>query len=501
MYNFNGLFIYDIANNHQGNLNHGLKIIDEVSNVSNKAGVCGALKFQFRNLDTFIHKDYIKSNESIHIQRFLNTRLSNDSFKEMKTRIKNNGLKTIATPFDEESVDLIDEFDIELVKIASCSANDWPLLDRISRINKPIVLSTGGLYIEQIDNVVDFLEKKKSDFSIMHCVPLYPTLPEDLQLNQISMLINRYPKHTIGFSTHEEPNNLSAIKIAYAKGARIFERHVGIETNDIKLNQYSSTPNQLKLWLDAYKEAKISCGAINRPPAKEEIISSIKSLRRGVFVRNKLSKNHEITFKDIFFAMPLLKNQLDVTMFFEGMRSNRNYSSDEPIEISVGLQERNSIRDNIIRSVILEFNSIMNNAKICIPDVEIDLSHHYGIERFHEFGAIIVNCINQEEYCKKYVIQLPNQKHPYHHHKRKKETFQILYGDLEIELNGNVHNLVAGDTINVDRNVWHKFSTNKGVVFEEVSTKHYNDDSYYEDVKISLLPREQRKTILKEGEN
>jgi D-lyxose ketol-isomerase len=60
-------------------------------------------------------------------------------------------------------------------------------------------------------------------------------------------------------------------------------------------------------------------------------------------------------------------------------------------------------------------------------EAEIELSHHYGIERFREFGAILITCYNNE-YAKKILIQLPRQKHPYHFHKEKKETFQLLWG-------------------------------------------------------------------------
>jgi N-acetylneuraminate synthase len=94
------------------------------------------------------------------------------------------------------------------------------------------------------------------------------------------------------------------------------------------------------------------------------------------------------------------------------------------------------------------------------------------------------------------VIQLPRQKHPYHFHKQKEETFQLLYGDLEVELDGKRIKPQVGDTILVKPGEWHKFHTLDGAIFEEVSTTHFNNDSFYEDERIARLPREERKTSI-----
>ena len=128
-------------------------------------------------------------------------------------------------------------------------------------------------------------------------------------------------------------------------------------------------------------------------------------------------------------------------------------------------------------------------------DSSIELSHHYGLERFREFGAVIMDCINRK-YCKKLIIQLPRQKHPYHFHKTKEETFQLLYGDMEVELEGKRIKLQAGDTVLVKPGQWHKFHTLGGAIFEEVSTTHFNNDSFYEDERIAKLPRKARKTVI-----
>jgi N-acetylneuraminate synthase len=492
-FNFEGLFIYDMANNHQGSVEHGLRIISEIAKVSHEEGVRGALKFQFRHLDTFIHPDF-KNNPNIpHIPRFMATKLSDKEFKTLADCVRENKLVTIATPFDEESLALIDKLDIELIKIASCSASDWPLIERIAEMNKPVVVSTAGLNMSAIDNLVSFLEIKNVNFALMHCVALYPTPIEKLQLNQIELFKRRYPHITIGFSTHEPPDYLDGIKIAYAKGARIFERHVGVETDKIKLNAYSSTPEQIRRWLRAYKETVAACGAERRPPVGHKEAESLRSLKRGVYAHKDIKKGTKLDRSVVFFAMPLQENQLESGDWKEFFVADRDYKKNEPISEKV-ITRRHRSKQEILNQIILQVKGMLNEARIPIgKDYKIELSHHYGLERFREFGAVIIDCVNRD-YCKKLVIQLPRQKHPYHYHKKKEETFQVLFGDLEVEVEGHRKILHAGDSIVIHPGEWHKFQTANGVIFEEISTTHYNDDSFYEDKFINNMRREERKT-------
>ena len=115
----------------------------------------------------------------------------------------------------------------------------------------------------------------------MHCVSIYPTPDEDCQLNQIDLLRARYPSKIIGWSTHENPDDTLPIAIAFSKGARMFERHVGIETDQINLNHYSSTPEQLDKWIKSYKKTKLICGSKLRSINDIET-KSLDTLRRGV---------------------------------------------------------------------------------------------------------------------------------------------------------------------------------------------------------------------------
>lgn len=495
--NFEGLFIYDMANNHQGDLAHGLRIIKDFAALSKEKGVRGAMKFQYRQLATFIHPDYRDYEGNKHLSRFISTELSPDDYGVLAASAKEQGLITVSTPFDEESVDLIEKLRIDIIKIASCSAQDWPLLERIAEAGKPVICSTAGLNITQIDDIVSFFEKHGTEFALMHCVAIYPTPFDKLALNQVKLLLRRYPHITIGFSTHEDPDCLDAVKIAYAKGARIFERHVGVNTDKYKLNGYSSTPEQAGRWIDSYKETLEACGPSGRAPVSHLEEASLESLSRGVFLKNPVAEGEMITRDNVVFSMPILKGQLKSGLWSEGLVADKDYKTAEPVPAS--LRSITLSRQDTVNRIILQVKGMLNNARIFLgDDCSVELSHHYGLDRFREFGAVIIDCINRD-YCKKLIIQLPRQKHPYHYHKKKEETFQVLSGSVEVELEGETRTMLPGDKCLVERDKWHKFQTLHGVIFEEVSTTHFNNDSFYEDPLISEIPRESRKTKIDLG--
>jgi N-acetylneuraminate synthase len=282
------------------------------------------------------------------------------------------------------------------------------------------------------------------------------------------------------------------VQIAAAKGARIFERHVGINTDKIQLNAYSSTPEQVDRWIESYKYAITLCGKAERTINPLEL-ESLDSLKRGVFARKPIKKGESIERDDVYFAMPYVPGQIDSGLWREGIVANASIAIDDPVmpaDVSIPLNSD----AQIIKAAVHEVKALLNEARIALnSDFEVEYSHHYGISKFREYGAVLISCINRE-YCKKILVQLPGQKHPAHFHKLKEETFQVLYGELNVSVDGKQRKLTAGDIHLVMPGVWHSFSTETGCVFEEVSTTHYNDDSVYKDSSINALLRHERKT-------
>ena len=207
---FENLFILDLANNHQGDLAHGKTIINQLGTVVADSGVRAAVKFQFRQLDTFIHPDHQEKSTAKHISRFKDTRLELEEYEILISVVREQRMITMCTPFDEESVSIIQKMDFDIIKIASCSMNDRPLVKMVATAKLPVVISTGGATISEIDQVVQLFRSSRVPFALEHCVSIYPTPSAELQLNQIDYLRARYPEVPIGWSTHEDPDDLIA---------------------------------------------------------------------------------------------------------------------------------------------------------------------------------------------------------------------------------------------------------------------------------------------------
>jgi N-acetylneuraminate synthase len=493
-FNFNDLFIFDLANNHQGDVTHARKIIEAVGGVVQKHKVRGVFKFQFRQLESFVHPAHQLGSDQKHIGRFLSTRLEREEFEELLAAVRVQGMATMCTPFDEESVAVICEMGFDLIKVASCSARDWPLLEVVAEAGLPVICSTGGLSLGEIDNLVSFLEHRAVDFALMHCVAIYPTPSEKCHLNQIDVMRNRYPGWVIGWSTHEDPDALAPVAVATAKGARMFERHVGMVTDTITLNAYSSTPEQLDRWITAQQEALGLCGSPEGQQDSDEI-ASLDSLRRGVYARESVEAGQVLQREQVYFAMPFVKGQLSSGQWRAGIVTQTGALADGPL-LQADLVIPAPSEVQVIKDAVHDVKALLNEARIPLSaEFEVEYSHHYGIPKFREHGAVIINCINRE-YCKKIVAQLSGQKHPAHYHKLKEETFQVLHGILHLTRDGQERTFHPGDTCLVMPGVWHSFWTETGCVFEEVSTTHHNNDSIYRDAAINDLPRECRKTTV-----
>ncbi len=488
------LFIFEMANSHQGSVEHGMDIVHAMGKIARKYNIKAAVKLQYRNLDNFIHPDYVNREDIKHVPRFMSTRLNYEQFSQIVDAIREEGMLTMVTPFDEDSVDWCMDQGIDIIKVASCSALDFPLLFKIAQTHKPIILSTGGKTISEIDKVYNFLTHKGCDFAFMHCVAEYPAPMERLQLDFIDKMNRRYPNIVIGYSGHEEPNDNTVPMLAIAKGAKILERHVGLPTETIQLNAYSMNPVQAEKWVEASLMAKNICSLKkeNEKYISQEEIDSLHSLMRGVYVKHDVKAGEEIKREDVFFAMPCFDKQMTSGEFYDGVIASRDYKAKDE------LREKKKLTDiHLVRSVIHDAKGMLYEAGIALGnDFEVELSHHYGMQHFRQFGAIIINMINRE-YCKKLLIVLPGQYHPVHAHKVKEETFQLLYGDLKVNIEGKERFMVPGDIQTVLRGEKHSFTSTRGAIFEEVSTTHVKNDSYYEDEKIRALDPIERKTIMR----
>lgn len=332
---FEELFVLEMANNHWGKLDRGLKIVSEFSKIVRFNNVRAAIKVQFRDVDRFIHPDFRNRTDIRYIKKTLDTQLSDEEFALLTKTVRESGCMPMATPFDERSVDLCVELGIPIIKIASSDLNDWFLIEKIATTKRPCIVSTGGSSLKDLDDLVTFFTNRNIPLAVNHCVSLYPSEDSELELNQIDFLKNRYPSLTIGFSTHEFHDWSSSMLIAYAKGARTFERHIDIDDGVTPVSPYCSLPEQIDNWFKAFNTAKEMCGAPGTqkrvPPRRE--IEYLDSLVRGVYAKKDLPKGHALTDADIYLAIPLLRGQISCREVMRGEVLLKPIAKDAPIKI------------------------------------------------------------------------------------------------------------------------------------------------------------------------
>ncbi len=495
---FKNLFVLDLANNHFGDIVHAKKVIREFSKVVKKNKIKAAIKFQLRDYETFIHKSFVNSNDK-YVRRFLETKLKISQFKELFRYVKKKKLLTACTPFDENSIKIIKKFKFDYLKIASVSSNDFTLLKKAVENKIPKIISTGGLKISEIDKIVRIMKKYNQNYSLMHCISIYPSSDFDLQISFIKSMKKRYPNTTIGWSTHEDPESFLPSSLAKACGAEIFERHIGINSKNYKLNKYSMEPKIFQKYLDNLNNVNkiMSYNNTDDKVVTKKELTTLETLQRGLYANKDLKKGNILNSKNSYLAFPLQKNQLPANKVKNKMVLKSNIKKDEPIFSKNIKNDHDIIRELDIWQHVHNVRGILNENKIAIGnDFEMEISHHKGLKNFNKVGCFLFNLINRE-YAKKIIVMLPNQTHPIHHHKIKSETFHILNGSLKLTLNGKTKTLKPGDIIDIKKNSRHKFKAGiKGCIFDEISTTNIKTDSHYQNSKIKRMKRYDRKTIV-----
>jgi sialic acid synthase SpsE/mannose-6-phosphate isomerase-like protein (cupin superfamily) len=487
------LFIFEMANNHQGSVAHGKRIIAAVKDATAPFAdrFLFAVKFQYRDLDTFIHRAARGRADIKNVKRFEETILSRQEFQELLACVRDSGFLAICTPFDEVSAARVKEDGYDYSKIASCSFADWPLMEAIAAAGLPVIASTAGSDLETVHNVVSFFRHRKISLVLMHCIGEYPTPDERLQMNQIDLYRREFPELTIGFSTHEVPDNLEPVKIAVAKGARVFEKHVGLSTVNIALNRYSASPEQTRAWLAAADATFRMCGVENgRYSPSEEEAADLAALRRGAFSgKDRPAAKGALSLDEVYLAFPSRPGQLVAQDFskYTRIEPRRDLAKNAPLMRDVVVLDTG--RRALTVRYVVAIVGLLKEGNVVVPAGSLcELSHHYGFERFEKTGLALITCVNRE-YCKKLLVVLPGQNHPTHYHIKKEETFLVLHGELAVVCGAEKRTLTRGESMTMPRNEPHSFSSEKGCVFEEISSTHYPDDSYYEQDKEFVLPR------------
>ena len=217
--------IAEIGNNHNGSLERAIELID----LALDAGA-DAVKFQMRHLDeVYRQRTLRKDGEDLGTEYVLDLlsrfELTVDEHRKLADYCRIKGALYLCTPWDSASVNVLETFGVPVYKVASADLTNLPLLDHLAKTKKPLILSTGMSSPQEVENTVEFLQKRNVQFALLHCNSTYPAPLHDINLRWIEQL--RKIHSLVGYSGHERGINVSLASVAL--GAVIVERHFTLD--------------------------------------------------------------------------------------------------------------------------------------------------------------------------------------------------------------------------------------------------------------------------------
>ena len=296
--------IAEIGNNHQGDLDKARELIAA-------AKECGvdAVKLQKRSNRTLYTREFFDQpydNEFSFGRTYGEHRealeLDPDECAELAAYAREIGITFFATAFDFESADLLARLGVPAFKIASADIRNTPLLRYVAKFGKPMIVSTGGADLEDIQRAVDAVLPLNHQLCLLQCTAAYPCDTEDLNLNVITTLRERFPDHVVGLSDHQ--NGIAMALVAYMLGARVIEKHFTLnhawKGTD---HAFSLMPEGMrKLVRDLSRVPGALGDGVTRPLPIEE--KPIEKMGKKLVAARELESGHVLAAEDVAIKSP-----------------------------------------------------------------------------------------------------------------------------------------------------------------------------------------------------
>ena len=227
---------------------------------------------------------------------------SKNEWLGIKKHCENEGFEFIASTFSMAGINLLNSIGLKTFKIASGEVNNYLMIDKLINLKKEIILSSGLCNYNELDIIVEKINKSKISLSVLQCTTEYPTSPKNIGLNIIAEMKKRYKKNLIGLSDHS--GNKNTMLAATTLGADLIEFHVTFDKKMFGPDSSSSIEiNEVKELVDGIKFIR-EC--INNPINKEKTIN--KNVRKIFFkslaINKNISKGEIISVDDLETKKP-----------------------------------------------------------------------------------------------------------------------------------------------------------------------------------------------------
>lgn len=211
------------------------------------------------------------------------------------------GLELFSSAFDTSAVDFLETMDVPVHKIASPELVDIPLIQKMARTGKPLILSTGMATLEEIHEAISVARAAgASQLALLRCTSSYPALPEEMNLRSIPDMVQRFGL-PVGLSDHTP--GITASVVAVALGASLIEKHLTWSRDDGGPDsEFSLEPQEFKSLVEAVRSAERSSGQVHYGPTPHEIRT--RAFRRSLFVVRAMKKGEMFTIENVRSIRP-----------------------------------------------------------------------------------------------------------------------------------------------------------------------------------------------------
>ena len=239
------------------------------------------------------------------------------------------GMDIFSTPFDVTAVDFLEELEMPAYKVASPEVMDHPLLERIARTGKPVIMSTGMASLAEIDEAVGVLRGVNEDVQIvlLKCTAAYPALPEEMNLAMIPHLMETF-RIPIGLSDHTLGMDVSVASVAL--GACMIEKHFTLDRNDQGPDSdFSMEPEEFAQMVKGVRTVEKAVGTIRYGPSDHEKYP--KEFRRSLFVAEDVPAGELLTQQNVRCVRPGQGLHTKHLTEIVGNRARRDLRKGEPL--------------------------------------------------------------------------------------------------------------------------------------------------------------------------
>ena len=320
--------------NHNGDINLAKKLID----IAAKAGA-DAVKFQTFKTELCVSKNAKKASyqeentgkEESQFDMIKKLELNENMHKELIAYCKQKNITFLSTPFDSDSIKLLDELGLSTFKIPSGEITNLPYLRQIGGLNKKIILSTGMANLGEVEAAIDVLVKsgtKRENISLLHANTQYPTPMEDVNLKAMITLKNAFGLE-VGYSDHTL--GIEVDIAAVAMGAKIIEKHFTLDKNMPGPDHKASLePGELSAMVRAIRNIELALGDGLKHFSKSES-ENIKIARKSIVAKCDIKKGEIFSEQNICVKRP--GDGINPMRWDEviGQISQKDYKQDELI--------------------------------------------------------------------------------------------------------------------------------------------------------------------------